>query len=110
MASLSECMSALQGHPALKRVLNSLFSSMVSAAPSALTAATPAAITSLAPPAGGVGAAAGGWDTAGNRDLAIASITAIRTDLAATRTQVAALVVDITALRATLATVTGITA
>lgn len=32
-------------------------------------------------PAGGVGAAAGGWDTAANRDTTIATITEIRTQL-----------------------------
>lgn len=33
-------------------------------------------------PAGGTGAAAGGWDTAGNRDLAIAAINNNRTRIA----------------------------
>lgn len=32
-------------------------------------------------PAGGVGAAAGGWDTSGNRDTAIATIGEIKTQL-----------------------------
>lgn len=32
-----------------------------------------------AAPAGGTGTAAGGWDTAGNRDLAIATINGLRT-------------------------------
>lgn len=32
-------------------------------------------------PAGGTGAAAGGWDTATNRDTAIATITEIKTQL-----------------------------
>lgn len=41
--------------------------------PAALTAAAAAA------PAGGVGAAAGGWDTAANRDAAIATINNLRT-------------------------------
>lgn len=54
-----------------------------------------AAATQLAPPAGGTGAAAGGWDTAGNRDLAITSLTAARTDIAA-------LIAEATALRAAL--------
>lgn len=62
------------------------------------TIAAPAAITALAPPAGGVGAAAGAWDTAVNRDAAIASITALRADVTALRTTVADL---ITALKAT---------
>ncbi|HRT43314.1 MAG TPA: hypothetical protein P5223_14780 [Phycisphaerae bacterium] len=41
--------------------------------PTALTAAVAAA------PAGGTGTAAGGWDTAGNRDLAIATINNLKT-------------------------------
>jgi hypothetical protein len=41
--------------------------------PTALTATVAAA------PAGGTGAAAGGWDTAGNRDLAIATINNLKT-------------------------------
>lgn len=44
-----------------------------------------AAATALAAPAGGTGAAAGGYDTAVNRDLAIAAINALRTDVAAIR-------------------------
>jgi hypothetical protein len=36
----------------------------------------------LAAPAGGTGVAAGGWSTAANRDLAIVSINAARTDIA----------------------------
>ena len=48
-------------------------------------------ITQLAAPAGGVGAAAGGWDTAANRDLAITSINAARTDIASLRTELQAL-------------------
>lgn len=35
--------------------------------------------TAAAAPAGGVGAAAGGWDTAGNRDAAITTINNLRT-------------------------------
>lgn len=56
--------------------------------PTALTqtystaSATHAAVTQLAAPAGGVGVAAGGWSTAANRDLAITSINAARTDIA----------------------------
>lgn len=37
-------------------------------------------------PAGGTGAAAGGWDTAGNRDTAITTITEIKTQLNALMT------------------------
>jgi hypothetical protein len=56
--------------------------------PSALTqtyataSATHANQTQLAAPAGGTGLAAGAWSTAANRDLAIASINAARTDIA----------------------------
>lgn len=59
------------------------------------TVAAPTAQTQLAPPAGGTGAAAGGWDTAGNRDLGITSITAGRTD-------VGTLITELTNLRAAL--------
>lgn len=38
--------------------------------------------TQLAAPAGGTGATAGAYDTAANRNLAIASINAARTDIA----------------------------
>ena len=41
----------------------------------------PAAAAQAAAPAGGTGAAEGGWDTAGHRDSAIATINAIRTAL-----------------------------
>lgn len=40
--------------------------------PSALT------VTVAAAPAGGTGTAAGGWDTAGNRDLAITTINNLK--------------------------------
>lgn len=47
-----------------------------------LASGVPARVSAGAPaildvPAGGTGAAAGGWDTAGNRDLAIARINAV---------------------------------
>lgn len=45
-----------------------------------------AAITQLTAPAGGTGATAGAFDTAANRDLAIASINAAKTDILAIRT------------------------
>ena len=44
------------------------------------------AMTQLAAPAGGTGADAGCYDTAENRDLFIASLNALRTDIAAIRT------------------------
>jgi hypothetical protein len=43
--------------------------------------AAPVAAVPAAAPAGGTGAAAGGWDTAGNRDLAIATINGLRLDI-----------------------------
>lgn len=59
---------------------------------------THATRTSLAAPAGGVGDAAGGWDTGANRDLAIASINAIRADLADTAELLNALIDDLQTL------------
>jgi hypothetical protein len=53
----------------------------------AITASDAAAATVSAPPAGGTGAAAGGWDTAPNRDLAIASINALIADVLDIRTE-----------------------
>src|ERR1035437_3689299 len=49
-------------------------------------------------PAGGTGASAGGWDTAGNRDAAIATLTDALV-------VIAELIVDVTALRATQAAI-----
>lgn len=66
--------------------------------------ATSAAVTQTATvdaPAGGTGAAAGGWDTAGHRDTAIATINALRVD-------VAAIIADNTLLRADVATLRGL--
>jgi hypothetical protein len=45
-----------------------------------------AAITQLTPPAGGTGATEGAYDTAANRNLMIASITAAKADILAIRT------------------------
>ncbi len=45
----------------------------------AFTATSIAAAVPAAAPAGGTGAAAGGWDTAGNRDSAITTINDLRT-------------------------------
>lgn len=56
------------------------------------------ATTQLTTPAGGIGTAAGGWDTAGNRDLAIASINAARTDIDALKQVVTQLIDDLQAL------------
>ena len=52
------------------------------------------AATALAPPAGGTGAAAGAYDTAANRDLMIASITATQADLLALKQVVNSLIND----------------
>ncbi len=49
------------------------------------------AATAVAAPAGGTGANAGGWSSAGNRNLAITSLAAARTDVAALRTELVAL-------------------
>lgn len=59
---------------------------------------THAAVTQLAAPAGGTGVAAGGWSTAANRDLAIASINAARTDIANVKSVLNALIDDLQAL------------
>lgn len=50
-----------------------------------------AATTATAMPAGGTGAAEGGWDTAGNRDAAIAAFNNLRIDHNALYTQFQAL-------------------
>lgn len=47
--------------------------------------------TQLTPPAGGTGAAAGAYDTSGNRDLMIASLTAAKTDIANLKVEIAAI-------------------
>ncbi len=68
-----------------------------------VAAATSAAVTATGgtAPAGGTGAAAGGWDTAGHRDTAITVINGCVTDIAA-------IIVDNTALRADVATLRGL--
>ena len=53
--------------------------------------------TAVNPPAGGTGAAAGGYDTAGNRDLMITSLTAVIADVAVLRQVVTALIDDLQA-------------
>ncbi len=94
------------------------------AAAAAATATAIAAAIPAAAPAGGTGAAAGAWDTAANRDLAITTINDLRTwaievdldyeailvDVASIRTQYAAAVTlanetkaDFNLLRATVA-------
>jgi len=54
---------------------------------------TPASATvPSAAPAGGTGAAEGAWDTAANRDAAIATINGLRTDVSELQTKVNALI------------------
>ena len=59
--------------------------------PLSITTADAAAATALNPPAGGTGNAAGAYDTAGNRNLMITSLTAVIADVAEIRTQFNAL-------------------
>ena len=61
------------------------------------TVAAPSAITATNPPAGGTGATAGAYDTANNRDLMIASLTAAIADITALRTTVANMLVGLKA-------------
>jgi hypothetical protein len=63
----------------------------------ATAARTVPAATALTPPAGGTGATAGAYDTAGNRDLMIASITATQADLLALKQVVNGLIDDLQA-------------
>lgn len=109
MPSLSQDLSSVKERT-LQRVLNSLFSGFVSAAPSAIAATTVAAAIPAAAPAGGTGAAAGGWDTAANRDLAITTINDLRTYAIEQKADFNALQADVVALRATVATLTNLTA
>jgi hypothetical protein len=107
MASISESLRFVSDRT-LQKILSDLFGGLVSTAPAAVTAVAPAAVSALAPPAGGTGTTAGAYDTAANRDLLIASVTALRTNLIATRAEVAKLVTDIAALRATVAKLTNL--
>lgn len=64
----------------------------------ATAARTHTALTSAAMPAGGAGAAAGAWDTAANRDQAIAEFAALRTDVTQLKNLLNALIDDLQAL------------
>ena len=64
----------------------------------ATAAKTVPAATQSTPPAGGTGATAGAYDSAANRDLMIASITAGAADLLALKKVVNALIDDLQAL------------
>ena len=59
---------------------------------------THAAMTSAAMPAGGVGAAAGAWDTAANRDQAIAEFAALRADVIDVKNLANSIIDDLQAL------------
>jgi hypothetical protein len=69
----------------------------------ALTSSAPSAVTTAQDaPAGGTGAAAGGWDTAGHRDTAIATINELRADVIALRATLLATQADLAVVRTTL--------
>lgn len=68
----------------------------------AMTAAVVANAVADTPPAGGTGANAGGWDTAGNRDIAITTINEEKTLLESLKTQHTALTADVLALKKVL--------
>lgn len=76
-----------------------------SAAAAAATATSIAAAVPAAAPAGGVGAAEGGWDTAVNRDAAIATINGLRTHAVEMDLDYEALLVDVADIRAKYAAV-----
>lgn len=59
------------------------------------TVASAAVALPAAAPAGGTGAAAGGWDTALNRDAAIATINGLRDLTSELKTQVNALLAEL---------------
>ena len=62
------------------------------------TVAAPVAITATTAPAGGTGATEGAYDTAANRNLMIASLTATQADMTALHAKVAAILVAIKAM------------
>lgn len=70
---------------------------MAVSVPALTTVTDPSAITAIAFPAGGTGAAAGAWDTSGNRDLAIARFAALLADVTALRTTVNTLIAQLRA-------------
>lgn len=63
------------------------------------TATAIAAAVPAAAPAGGTGAAAGGWDTAANRDAAIVTINDLRTHAVEMDLDYEALLVDVADIR-----------
>lgn len=109
MPSLSENLQHVKDN-LLQRVLKNLLSDFVLSSPAAIAATTVAAAIPAAAPAGGTGAAAGGWDTAANRDLAITTINDLRTYAIEQKADFNALQADVVALRATVANLTNLTA
>ena len=76
------------------------FTDLATAAAAAATATSIAAAVPAAAPAGGTGVAAGGWDTAANRDLAITTINDLRTHAIEMDLDYEALLADVADLRA----------
>lgn len=70
-----------------------------SAAAAAATSTAIATATPAAAPAGGTGAAAGGWDTAANRDAAITTINGLRDVAVELKTDHDALLADVADIR-----------
>lgn len=97
-----DTVQVLKDHPAQVSAFGSNGTTPQTAATVAAATAAPAAITAIAPPAGGTGATAGAYDTAGNRNLAIAAITANQVDIAALRTTLALVVTLQNQIRAAL--------
>ena len=75
------------------------YSTALRTVPAATVAAVSASITTACP-AGGTGAAAGGWDTAGHRDTSITTATENRLLALSLKTQINALRADLAALYA----------
>lgn len=72
--------------------------------PNATVAAVTETITAVAP-AGGTGATAGGYDTAANRDIAIASINEVKTLAEEEKVALNALAADVLALKKALTSI-----
>lgn len=109
MPSLSENLASVKDS-LLQRVLDKLFSGFVAAAPSAVAASDVTAAIPAAAPAGGAGATAGAWDTAANRDAAIATINGLQEYATEQKADFNALRLDVLALRETVANLTNLTA
>ncbi len=70
--------------------------------PNAITGAAPTDTLTADAPAGGTGATGGAYDTAGNRNLGIATINGLNATVASMLVQITAMQVDIAAMRADL--------